>query len=100
MSSRSCRGRDDRSQTEGRGRGPDTSGGIRNRTLTCRTGPRVGRVPGTRSWGVGVAPRRPLQHFANISGKRNVIYMTGQDLALIFGGHIGLIDALLKKIDA
>jgi len=37
-----------------------------------------------------------LQHFANTSGKRNVIYMTGQDLALIFGGHIGLIDALLK----
>ena len=41
-----------------------------------------------------------LQHFANTSGKRNVIYMTGQDLALIFGGHIGLVDALLKKIDA
>jgi hypothetical protein len=41
-----------------------------------------------------------LQHFTSNSGRRNVIYMTGQDLALIFGGYIGLVDALLKKIDA
>lgn len=42
-----------------------------------------------------------LNHFANNSGtRRNVIYMTGRDLALIFGGHIGLVDALLTKINA
>lgn len=29
---------------------------------------------------------------------RNVIYMTCHDLALIFGGHVGLVDALLVKI--
>lgn len=41
-----------------------------------------------------------LQHFANVSGKRNVDYVTGQDLAPIFEGRIGLVDALIKKIDA
>ncbi|WP_024445143.1 restriction endonuclease [Mycolicibacterium iranicum] len=41
-----------------------------------------------------------LEHFANVSGKRNVVYMTGQDLALIFEGRISLVDALIKKIDA
>lgn len=41
-----------------------------------------------------------LQHFASVSGKRNVVYMTGQDLALIFEGRITLTDALIKKIDA
>jgi hypothetical protein len=42
-----------------------------------------------------------LDHFASNSGtRRNVIYMTGHDLALIFGGHIGIVDALLMKIDA
>ena len=41
-----------------------------------------------------------LQHFANVSGKRNVVYVTGQDLALIFEERIGLVDALIKKIDA
>lgn len=42
-----------------------------------------------------------LDHFASNSGtRRNVIYMTGHDLALIFGGHIGLVDALLMKINA
>ena len=39
-----------------------------------------------------------LDHFASNSGtRRNVIYMTGHDLALIFGGHIGIVDALLMK---
>lgn len=41
-----------------------------------------------------------LQHFSNVSGKRNVVYMTGHDLALIFEGRISLDDALIKKIDA
>jgi len=41
-----------------------------------------------------------LEHFAHVSGKRNVAYMTGQDLALIFEGRISLVDALIKKIDA
>jgi hypothetical protein len=42
-----------------------------------------------------------LEHFASNSGtRRNVIYITGHDLALIFGGHIGLVDALLIKINA
>lgn len=41
-----------------------------------------------------------LQYFAYVSGKRNVIYMTGQDLAIIFEGTISLEDALLRKIDA
>lgn len=42
-----------------------------------------------------------LGHFGRNSGPRNnIIYVTGQDLALIFGGHIGLVDALSKKIDA
>jgi hypothetical protein len=42
-----------------------------------------------------------LAHFAANSGtRRNVIYMTGHDLTLIFGGHIGLVDALLMKIKA
>jgi hypothetical protein len=42
-----------------------------------------------------------LGHFAANSGtRRNVIYMTGQDMAVIFGGHIGLVDALLTKIGA
>ncbi|MFE2961984.1 hypothetical protein [Nocardia tengchongensis] len=42
-----------------------------------------------------------LSHFASNSGKRNnIIYVTGYDLALIFEGRVGLVDALLKKIDA
>jgi hypothetical protein len=42
-----------------------------------------------------------LSHFAANSGtRRNVIYMTGQDVALIFAGQIGLVDALLIKINA
>lgn len=42
-----------------------------------------------------------LDHFAAHSGTRNnIIYMSGYDLALIFEGHVGLEDALLKKIDA
>lgn len=41
-----------------------------------------------------------LEHFASVSGKRHVVYMTGQDVALIFEGRISLIDALIKKINA
>jgi hypothetical protein len=42
-----------------------------------------------------------LAHFVSNSGTCcNVIYITGHDLALIFGGNIGLVDALLIKINA
>lgn len=30
----------------------------------------------------------------------NIIFMSGMDLALIFGGAVELVDALPKKIDA
>lgn len=32
--------------------------------------------------------------------RRSVTYITGHDLVLIFGGHVGLVDALLTKINA
>lgn len=42
-----------------------------------------------------------LDRFASRSPSRhNIIYMSGMDLALIFGGTVELVDALLKKIDA
>ncbi|WP_280478860.1 hypothetical protein [Nocardia asiatica] len=42
-----------------------------------------------------------LDWFASRSPSRhNIIYMSGMDLALIFGGTVELVDALLKKIDA
>ncbi len=42
-----------------------------------------------------------LDYFASQSpGRNNIVYMSGQDLALIFGGNVGLVDALLSKIDA
>ncbi len=62
-----------------------------------------GKIDSTRGLFLSMAgfDDEVLNHFASNSGKRrNVIYMTGQDLALIFGGYIGLIDALLMKINA
>lgn len=61
-----------------------------------------GKLESTRGLFISMAgfDEAVLQYFANVSGKRNVIYMTGQDLALIFEGTISLEDALLRKIDA
>ncbi|MGY2119165.1 hypothetical protein ACW9HR_35180 [Nocardia gipuzkoensis] len=42
-----------------------------------------------------------LDRFASRSPSRpNIIFMSGGDLALIFGGTVELVDALLKKIEA
>ncbi|MDV6212642.1 hypothetical protein R3Q08_30735 [Rhodococcus erythropolis] len=62
-----------------------------------------GKLESTRGLFISMAGFDPqiLDHFAHNSGTRNnIIYMTGHDLALIFGGQVGLEDALLKKIDA
>ncbi|MEB3065038.1 hypothetical protein [[Mycobacterium] zoologicum] len=62
-----------------------------------------GKIDSTRGLFISMAgfDDEVLDHFASNSGtRRNVIYMTGHDLALIFGGHIGLVDALLMKINA
>jgi hypothetical protein len=62
-----------------------------------------GKIDSTRGLFISIAgfDDEVLDHFAGNSGtRRNVIYMTGHDLALIFGGHIGLVDALLMKINA
>jgi hypothetical protein len=62
-----------------------------------------GKTDSTRGLFISIAgfDGEVLDHFAGNSGtRRNVIYMTGHDLALIFGGHIGLVDALLMKINA
>lgn len=61
-----------------------------------------GKLESTRGLFISMAgfDEEVLQYFANVSGKRNVIYMTGQDLAIIFEGTISLEDALLRKIDA
>ena len=61
-----------------------------------------GKLESTRGLFISMAgfDEDVLQYFANVSGKRNVIYMTGQDLAIIFEGPISLEDALLRKIDA
>ena len=62
-----------------------------------------GKIDSTRGLFISMAgfDDEVLEHFASNSGtRRNVIYMTGHDLALIFGGHIGLVDALLMKINA
>ncbi len=61
-----------------------------------------GKLESTRGLFISMAgfDEDVLNHFANNSGARNIIYMTGQDLALIFGGQVGLIDALMKKIEA
>lgn len=61
-----------------------------------------GKLESTRGLFISMAgfEEAVLQYFANVSRKRNVIYMTGQDLALIFEGTISLEDALLRKIDA
>lgn len=61
-----------------------------------------GKLESTRGLFISMAgfDEEVLQYFANVSGKRNVIYMTGQDLAIIFEGTIALEDALLRKIDA
>ena len=61
-----------------------------------------GKLESTRGLFISMAgfDEEVLQYFANVSGKRNVIYMTGQDLAIIFEGNIALEDALLRKIDA
>lgn len=62
-----------------------------------------GKIDSTRGLFISMADfdGEVLDHFASNSGtRRNVIYMTGRDLALIFGGHIGLVDALLMKINA
>ncbi len=62
-----------------------------------------GKIDSTRGLFISIAgfDDEVLEHFANNSGtRRNVMYMTGHDLALIFGGHVGLVDALLVKINA
>lgn len=62
-----------------------------------------GKIDSTRGLFISMAgfDDEVLEHFAKNSGtRRNVIYMTGHDLALIFGGHVGLVDALLVKINA
>ncbi|WP_197048309.1 restriction endonuclease [Mycobacterium paragordonae] len=61
-----------------------------------------GKLESTRGLFISMAAfdEEVLQYFAHVSGKRNVIYMTGQDLAIIFEGTISLEDALLRKIDA
>lgn len=62
-----------------------------------------GKLESTRGLFVSMAgfDDEILSHFANNSGKRNnIIYMSGLDLALIFEGRVGLVDALIKKIDA
>lgn len=41
-----------------------------------------------------------LAHFNTTSGSRNnIIYLSGQDIALIFEGRVGLVDALIQKVD-
>ncbi|GAF45498.1 hypothetical protein [Rhodococcus wratislaviensis] len=62
-----------------------------------------GKLESTRGLFISMAgfDSEILGYFAHNSGTRNnIIYMTGHDLALIFGGQVGLEDALLKKIDA
>ena len=62
-----------------------------------------GKLDSTRGLYVSMAgfDDEILDHFASRSPTRsNIIYMSGKDLALIFGGIVELVDALLTKIDA
>ncbi|MFE4455720.1 hypothetical protein ACFROC_00050 [Nocardia tengchongensis] len=62
-----------------------------------------GKLDSTRGLYVSMAgfDAEVLDRFASRSPSRpNIIFMSGMDLALIFGGTVELVDALLKKIDA